>query len=238
MSDHTPTPPADRPAAWPKAAGAVVAAIIVAAIIITWQIATRSAQPTPEPPATTEGQAPAAGCPEGPVQMSGTLTAAPETTWVLVARMATPTVDQAGPGLVDPDGYRHCYTRTPTGALVAAANLVAMGSVPELADRLATDGMMPGPLRDRVLASPEPGSSAPTSSQLRGFRMVSYDGETAVVDLGLQAANGGYGSLMITLVWHDGDWRYGVRGEGAGQELDVTISWPPTLTGYIHWAGV
>jgi hypothetical protein len=68
--------------------------------------------------------------------------------------------------------------------------------------------------------------------------MVSYDGNKTVVELGLQTNNGGYGSVMVELVWHDGDWRYGVRGEGAAQDLAVTYSWPPSLVGFILWAGV
>lgn len=219
-------------------AAGIVAAIVIAAVVISWQIAARPDPPGPAEPSASTESGPVGGCPESPVQLSGTLTTAPDTTWVLVGTMAAPNVEDAGPAVVDEDGYRHCYARTPTGALVAAANLVAMGSIPELADRLAEDGMMPGPLRDRALASPEPGSGSPSNSQLRGFRLVSYDGDSAVVDLGVQAANGGYGSIMVTLIWHEGDWRYGVRGEGADQELSVTISWPPSLAGYLRWAGV
>lgn len=239
MSDNTPTAPADRRAAWPKAAGAVVAAIIVAAIVITWQIATRPApadQPAGSPPATAtvdEGR-----CPSAEVVMSGTVTVAPEAIWSLVGTVAAPEVDGAGPLVVDPDGYRHCYARTPTGALVAALNLGAMGSDPALAQRIAQDGLVPGALRDRLLSTPAASSGSGGSAQFAGFRMVSYDGATAVVDVGMRAANGGYGSIMAELVWHEGDWRYSVRGEGAGQELAVTYSWPPSLTGYIPWSGV
>lgn len=239
MSQHTPNPPTERRTAWPKTAAAVVAAIIVAAIAITWQIATR-----PDPVVPRAGSSPATApvgvgqCPASEIVMTGTVTVAPETIWSLVGTVAAPEVDGAGPLVVDPDGYRHCYARTPTGALVAALNLGAMGSEPALARRIAEDGLVPGPLRDRLAASPAASSGSGGSAQFAGFRMVSYDGTTAVVDVGMRAANGGYASILAELVWYEGDWRYSVRGEGDGQELAVTYSWPPTLAGYIPWSGV
>ena len=240
MGEQQPeSPAAQRSVTWTWVAAAVVLAIIVTGVVVAWRIATRPQTPEPgvvTPAATapvTEGS-----CPDGPVEMSGTATTGPDATWVLVGKMAAPTVADAGPAVVDEDGYRHCYARTPVGALVAAVNLAAMGSEPSLVGRLASDALVPGALRDRLLASPQPSSSSTGGGQLRGFRMVSYDGSKAVVELGMQANNGGYGSVMVELVWHDGDWRYGVRGDGAAQDLAVTYSWPPSLVGFILWAGV
>ena len=232
--------PADRPAVRTWIAAAVVIAIVLAGVAVSWRIAAR-----PDPTSTTTAVPTSTGapvadgqCPPGRIELAGTVTAAPQTMWVLVGKMAAPTVTDAGPAVIDTDGYRHCYARTPTGALVAAANLAAMGSDPTFTHRIATDGLMPGSLRDSVLASPQPSSASSGGAQLRGFRMVSYDGTTAVVDLGLQTANGAYGSAMVQLSWHEGDWRYAVRGEGPSQELAVTYSWPPTLIGFIDWSGV
>ena len=170
--------------------------------------------------------------------MAGTVTVAPDATWSLVGKVVTPTVPEAGPATIDPDGYRRCYARTPVGALTAAANLAAMGSDPTLADRLAHDGLMPGALQDRLLASPEPSSAASGGAQLRGFQVVSYDGTNATINLGMQAQNGGYGVATMDLVWHEGDWRIGVRGEGEAQEMAVTYSWPPSLVGFVLWSGI
>lgn len=219
-------------------AAGVVIAIVLAGVAVSWRIATRPdpAPTTVQPSASmpvADGQ-----CPAGRIELGGTVTAAPQTMWVLVGKMAAPTVTDAGPAVIDADGYRHCYARTPTGALVAAANLAAMGSDPTLAQRLAADGLAPGALRDRLLATPEPTPGTSGGAQLRGFRMVSYDGTTAVIDLGLQASNGGYGSVMVELLWHAGDWRIGLRGDGAAQEMAVTYSRAATLAGFIPWAGV
>ena len=229
---------ARRSVTWAWVAAAVVLAIAVAGVVVAWRIATRPDTSWSEVTPTATAPAPEGSCPEGPVEMSGTVTTGPDANWVLVGKMAAPTVEDAGPAVEDEDGYRHCYARTPLGALVAAANLAAMGSEPSLAGRLTSDALVPGALRDRLLASPQPSSSSSGSGQLRGFRMVSYDGTKAVVELGMQTANGRYGSVMVELVWYDGDWRYGVRGEGAAQDLAVTYSWPPSLVGFIVWSGV
>ncbi len=239
MGEQQPKPPAARrPVTWTWVAAAVVLAIVVTGVVVVWRIATRPDGPQGVVTPAATAPAPEGSCPDAPVEMSGTVTTGPDATWVLIGTMAAPAVEDAGPAMVDEDGYRHCYARTPVGALVAAVNLAAMGSEPSLAGRLASDALVPGALRDRLLASPQPSSSSSGGGQLRGFRIVSYDGSTAVVELGMQTTNGGYGSVMVELVWYDGDWRYGVRGEGATQDLAVTYSWPPSLVGFIIWAGI
>ncbi len=171
-------------------AAAVVIAIVLAGVAVSWRIATR---PDPAPTTTVQPSAsmPVADgqCPAGRIELGGTVTAAPQTMWVLVGKMAAPTVTDAGPAVIDTDGYRHCYARTPTGALVAAANLAAMGSDPTLAQparRRRTDARSAARLG--CWPAPQPTLGASGGAQLRGFRMVSYDGTTAVIDLGLQAA--------------------------------------------------
>lgn len=240
MSEPTPNP--NGKSFWtPRAmvAAGVVAAIVIAGVVLAVaNMITRTPDAPARPPTVTSpSTGPDAGCPQLPTHTgSGTITAAPATTWTLVGRMAAPAVAEAGPAVVDPDGWRHCYARTPTGALVAAANYIAMTDVAELHARLAQDGLMPSEARDRLMASPEPFNRPGDPMQIRGFRMVSFTTDTAVVDLAVEM-RGSSAAMTVTLHWYDGDWRLGVRGDGANQELDVDYSFPPSLYGYIAWAG-
>ena len=114
----------------------IAAAVAIAAIVALGLFLAVSnlvgEDPQPAPPAagaptpTTATPSPASEasvCGLTAVEMTETVNAAPETTWTLVGTTAAPAVDGHGPGTIDPDdGYRSCYARTPTGALVAAGN--------------------------------------------------------------------------------------------------------------------
>ena len=93
-------------------AAALAVAIIAAAIVVSWRIASLPAPATPQTPQATSTQDDQGQCPAGPVEMAGTVTVAPEATWSLVGKVVAPTVPEAGPATIDPDGYRHCYART------------------------------------------------------------------------------------------------------------------------------
>lgn len=240
MSEPTPNP--DGKSFWtPRAmvAAAVVAVIVIAGVVlaVTNMITRTPDEPTPTSTITSPSATPDSGCPQLATQTgSATITDAPTTTWTLVGRMAAPAVEGTGPAVVDPDGWRHCYARTPTGALVAAANYIAMTDVTELHARLAQDGLMPSEARDRLMASPEPFNRSVDPMQIRGFRMVSFTADTAVVDLAVEM-RGRTAAMTVTLHWYEGDWRLGVRGDETSQELDIDYSFPPSLYGYIAWAG-
>lgn len=111
------------------------------------------------PPAGTDGTAdPAAAgepsvCGMGPAQTDGTVTRAPEgVAWELVGTVAAPALPGTGPGVKEPDGFRSCYAQSPTGALLAAANIVAMGSVDALLPRTTAELTATGPGRDAAVA--------------------------------------------------------------------------------------
>lgn len=237
---HTP----DTDSQWTgrtQLAAVFVGVIVLAAIVLSWLLNGRDPHgesPSPSVPAESTSAPAESGCPAGQVALSGTVTTAPPTVWSLVGRMAAPAVAGAGPARVEQDGYRHCFARTPTGALVAAANLGAMGSDPSLEIRIAQDGMMPGPLRDRVLASPAASGSVSNQpgAQYAAFRMVEYNAESAVVEL-VAHYSGSYVSATVEVSWFQGDWRWAVRGDGERQELAATYTPLTTLAGYTPWAG-
>ncbi|WP_447924531.1 hypothetical protein [Georgenia muralis] len=92
-------------------------------------------------------------CGMGPAQTDGTVTRAPEgVAWELVGTVAAPALPGTGPGVKEPDGFRSCYAQSPTGALLAAANIVAMGSVDALLPRTTAELTATGPGRDAALA--------------------------------------------------------------------------------------
>src|SRR5699024_12548098 len=89
------------------------------------------------------------------------------TEWEFVGTMEAPLVPEAGPGMVADNGFRQGYAHSPEGALLAAANMLAMGTDPNLVVELNEELVDDGPGRDAVLADLE--SSPPTSET--GIRM-------------------------------------------------------------------
>ncbi|PFG39438.1 hypothetical protein ATJ97_1944 [Georgenia soli] len=168
---------------------------------------------------------------------SGTLTRAPAATWQLVGTVAAPSVEGQGPG-EDDDGLRTCYARTPTGALLAAANVAAMGSSPQLIGRMTEEMTAEGPGRDAALKYLEAGAAPeiPTGVryQIRGFRLLDYTGTEASVDLALGVDGGLTGSFVLDLRWEDGDWKVVLTDDGGLGSLPAPV---PDLTGYTLWSG-
>jgi len=191
--------------------------------------------PTTRPTQTASAEASVCGLTEE--ADSGTLTRAPAAEWELVGTVAAPSVEGMGPG-EDVDGLRTCYARTPTGALLAAANVAAMGSSPQLVERMTEEMTAKGAGRDAALkrleadAAPEiPGG---VRYQIRGFRLLEYTGTEASVDLALGVDGGLTGSFVLDLRWEDGDWKVVLTEDGGLGSLPAPV---PDLTGYTLWSG-
>ncbi|WP_169515593.1 hypothetical protein [Glaciibacter superstes] len=130
-------------------------------------------------------------------------------TWELVGTVAAPSVVNAGPDQIDQDGFRSCFGNSEAGAIIAAANIVAMGSGrPDLGARLAAEAVAPGLGRDAALRAQEAatGDGDGTSIQVAGYRMASYDPALATVEIAIRVGNGSYAAGAITLRWVDDDW--------------------------------
>jgi hypothetical protein len=230
-------------------AAAAIAIVLILAAILGYQALTappaepgpNTAPTGPEPTSTAvPSETPSARgsesiCGLEAVELEGTLTAAPQTQWELVGTTAAPAVEGHGPGEVEEDGFRYCYSQTPTGALLAAANMAAIGSDPGLAAR-AIELIAEGPGKE---AAAEQASRTTESSggtvQVAGFRLASYDGSAAKVDLAFRTSDGALISQPIDLAWQDGDWK--ARASDDGQLLSG-ITQIPDLAGYVLWAGV
>lgn len=231
----------------------VVSAVVVAAIVVlglvlsvTSLIGGGKAEPSPSSAPVVESGSDASAAPEAPageasvcgleaVEMVGTVPSPPSATWTLVGGTAAPFVEDQGPGKIDDDGYRSCYARTPTGALLAAANYAAMGSHAPIRKKFYEQGVVPGPGRDILLEEPikDSGSSG-NRVQIAGFRVLRYDGNQADVDIAIRTSSGMVGAMVINLQWSGGDWKMRVTDDG--KELSPLVQLP-NLSGYFLWAG-
>ena len=134
---------------------------------------------------------------------------------------------------IEDDGFRSCFAHTPTGAVVAAANLAAMGSYAPLRPRFNREAIAPGPGRDAVLAKPLPqGGTDGVRLQLAGFRLLRYTGAQADLDLALLASTGQLFGATLFLEWAEGDWKARMGDDGSDLSSFGPIS---SLTGYVAW---
>jgi hypothetical protein len=223
---------------------ALVLAIVAAAVII---FLVPKGNPQAEPAATTTPAAPTnsstatSGTDESicglPSSDNTALGTAPKSTWTLVGRIATPTDPAAfGPGITDPGGFRSCFAHSPTGALYAAANLVALGAREDVAiqRKLIEDLVVPGPGRDVALKDMTTPSGGSSSIQIRGFVIKAYSPSQAHVDLAFETPSGALGHAVLPLRWLDGDWKVEIADSG---ELINDVAQLSDLNGYISWSG-
>lgn len=225
----------------------VVAALIAAAIFLTVLNLNRgndAAPPAPNPSSSTTGSSSpspsASGNPgdasvcglDGEV-LSGTVTTAPEATWAYQDVYAYPESPTYGPGATAPQGYRYCFQHSPEGAVFAAANMTVglFGDV-ETRSALIEYALTNGTYRDALLA--EVGAStSDVRASIAGFRLLSYDGETARVDVAFRGTTNGEavnGSVVFELAWWQGDWKI-----DADIAEPLRLSQLPDLSGYVTW---
>ncbi|PFG44950.1 hypothetical protein ATJ97_0226 [Georgenia soli] len=230
------------------AAAIVVALVVVLAAVLSYRAVAEPDDPDPttaptssDPTATaapTESPSAQGGesvCGLEPVELDGTLTAAPDTEWELVGTTAAPSVEDHGPGEVEEDGFRYCFAQTPTGALLAAANVAAMGSDPGLSPKVAEHLFAEGVGRDVALSeTPTGNAGGGVRVQIAGFRLLDYSGESATVDIAMRGSNGAIAGQVFDLVWEDGDWKVQLAPDG---QLPTDVVVLPDLAGYLLWAG-
>lgn len=188
--------------------------------------------PSNVPAATSPTRPAVASCtPTGQATIPDT---PPSANWTLSGTVAAPASPSAGPARIDGDGFRHCFAHTPTGALFAAANYVAMASgdhslVVQVAQQGVADGL------GKSLAIEAARTAADQSSatiQIAGFRVVSYDPSIASVNLAVRTNVGTFANGVVTLRWQDADWRM-VADPSSGQTASVQPI--ESLGGFIPW---
>ncbi|MFJ4268415.1 hypothetical protein ACIPY1_17805 [Paenarthrobacter nicotinovorans] len=228
------------------AAALVVALTAAAVVIFLLPKGQGNAQPAPADTSSAASATPSASAAASksvcglPGSTDTALGKAPATKWELVGKMATPTDPKTfGPGSTDQDGFRSCFSQSPTGALYAAANLLSMGSsgVRAINQKLTDRLLLPGPGRDIAKADSQamPATTAPSSTvQFRGFVIKSYTPSAANVDIAFQSETGVLGHTVLPLEWTDGDWKLAIGDNG---RLVNDIAQIRDLSGFIPWAG-
>lgn len=155
--------------------------------------------------------------------------------WSIYAGVMVPRSATAGPAHVDgalASGFAH----SPLGALLAAANTAARYlSAPAGQWQRETRAMtLPGAGQERVFQlRPTMSDAVPATgyAQYAGFRFVTYDPASAVVQVATQL-----GSQMqvstFTVRWVGGDWRLVLYPNGAATPLPTLV---PSLAGFVPW---
>jgi hypothetical protein len=177
------------------------------------------------------------GLPAGSETALGT---APTSNWELVDRIATPTDPGTfGPGVTDESGFRSCFANSPTGALYAAMNVVALGSSgsPELVEKLSDKLLVPGVGRDAAMKDAATGLSTDDGStiQVRGFIIRSYTPTEADIDLVFETNKGALARISMSLRWMDGDWKVKPADDGTPFSGMAQVS---DLSGFLLWSGI
>jgi hypothetical protein len=222
-------------------ASAAVVAVLVALGVLYAVLPAPSAEPAPatSPSATSTNTAQgdhdsACGLPAGDQRYPSV---GLPTKWELLGRVAVPTDPKGiGPGKVD-GNLRTCYQHSPTGALYAAANMVALGFLPEGPRLIHKELMAESPERDRLLANPpaETPEDPSLTMQLGGFKVASYSRDTAKITIGVKGTKAPstvfYGSMTYALRWEAGDWK-------ATPEGTTTMTQLQDLSDFVPWTGV
>jgi hypothetical protein len=221
--------------------GFIAAAVIVGLIVIAGVMVAVLPSPDsddgqqPPPTASATGSA-------SPEPLPTTVpTAAPaDVTWNLLGQVALPYSRSAGPREVNAttaSGYAH----TPTGALIAAAQLstrAALSSGKEVYEPTITRQFVPSEDRDRLLGNlrnaPQQPAEPGELSQTAGFLYQSYTPDTAVIGLVDRAPGAAprFHITTVTMLWRDGDWR--MVAPPAGSWLSVNRR-ATDLSGVVEW---
>ncbi|WP_299168957.1 hypothetical protein [uncultured Arthrobacter sp.] len=170
-----------------------------------------------------------------------TLTSAPDDVeWEFLGGIAAPRSVEHGPGLVDEQtGVRSCYSHTPEGALLAAANQIAASGDPQLllatTRQLALEG--PGKIETVQLIERriDSGDTSIPPVEIEGFRLLSYEDAEATLELVASGDSGTellYFTTSLNMEWHQGDWYVRYNDDGSSGPVEGQIS---DLDGYILW---
>ncbi|MEZ7757268.1 hypothetical protein O5Y58_17265 [Microbacterium paraoxydans] len=230
-------------------AAAVVVGLLIVAAVVVWIVSSVSSSDDPEPApqpsdSSTSAPAPSEGAEGGSsicgldqVEMSGTLDTAPATTWEFAGTTPFPVSDEFGPADTTDSGIKMCFARTPEGAALAASVGVGYLMSPDTIQAWRESALAEGPIRDQVLSTPPTEDvSSEVRTEVTAFRLLSYDGDSARVDVGVTVTGSGktaYLSIVMPLIWENGDWKVNY----SESDLTERPAQLPNLAGYIYWEG-
>lgn len=165
--------------------------------------------------APADGEASVCGLTAREDELGKLETEAPKTEWESLGnQLVTKQNDEHGPGVVEEDGFRYCYARTPEGALFAVANAASMmAGDAEVSRRTIEAYVLDGPAKDQMLemsSTTSPGNAKPV---IRGYRFDAYQSTHATLTLLLEK-DGSFGSVTADAVWSQGTWQIKPAGDG------------------------
>lgn len=227
------------------AAAAVVVLIVVLGVVLvlvthghkTEQPHPAAAGPSVVPTPASQSATPT---PSASLPTAVPIAAPTGVTWSLFQTVALPSSMTEGPTRVDGPVYAG-YSHTPTGALIAAAQLSFRYLITpgDGWRQVLREQVLPGPGRDvyevnrsKVTADDPVGAYG----QIAGFRFVTYSTDVAVVQIVSRFSNSG--SLQVATVtvrWSDGDWKLELQPDGGSSP---SVQHLPTLSGFTPWGGV
>ncbi|MEU4605240.1 hypothetical protein AB0F43_19840 [Kribbella sp. NPDC023972] len=211
-------------------------------------------QPTeepPVPPATPTEQPTSTATPSGPPTPGAggcklknpdqriPRVAPPAVTWQFEADMLIPLQQEGGPSVTDRTGVRSCFAHSPTGAVLAAMNVLGQIRNPDLTDDVLATRVMPGPGRDRAIREARV-STTPRNegkvAQFTGFKVFDYQPNRVVLQIAVQIDEAKVASLPVTMVWYRGDWRAALQDDGSFNG-EVAPDVLQSLDGYVRFRG-
>lgn len=229
-------------------AAAVVVLLVVAGLV--WVVvkggappAPQTATPTAPRPTTSTAPSPAAstsspaastaagwpdtGCNGTPGSAAAPQVAMRDVTWSPFLAVALPTSPTLGPKRIAAP-LRKCFQHSPSGALIAAVNILyAAGADPGSYRKVLTAQMTPGRGRGKMLASFDGNGGDP--GNLAAFRLDGCTPSVCNVEL-VVFGRGVYATQTIPMVWTKGDWY--VNGARPIADAGLVQSIPP---GFAAW---
>lgn len=226
---------------------AVVLLVIVGIILFVWMGNDDESEAAPPPQTQAATPTPSASAVTSEESVCGldatggsTLTTPPEgVEWEFIGGIAAPKSAEHGPGVVDEQtGVRSCYSHTPEGALLAAAGQAASSGDPELYFATVSALSVDGPGKDitieRAQRSISEGGANPPI-EIAGFRLLSYTGGEATVEIVASADSGTelvHFTSSAVMQWTNGDWYTKYKDDGSSGPVDGQVS---DLSGYVLW---
>lgn len=225
----TPAAPDRRAITWWWIAALFVVAVLIATVAVIFL--TRSKQGTSQPGTP-------ARCDVAPGAQTVPTTTPAGIEWrVSAGKTLLPYSSDSGPARVEGPLAR-CYAQDPVGSLLAASQIYGRVMGPNAAEsvRVAEEQVVPGPQRDRFIASLSNPSTPPDQIQWRAFKFLSYTSDAARIDMVVEStATGAVAGIPMSLVWRDGDWQWDFESFAPSDVHQVD---PADLTTYVPWSGV
>jgi hypothetical protein len=162
--------------------------------------------------------------------------------WRLYAGVLLPFSATSGPARVT-DGVATGFAHTPTGALIAAAQIGPRILIAPDWRRVVAQEVAPNAGRSQYITLRSQVSGQATGQpgayrQYAGFQFVTYSASMAVIDLVTappSGSSGGYEVVATTVTWSRGDWRVQLSANGGQAAVAQVV---PTLLGYVPWGGI